>query len=44
MLKYIDVDDKPFEEYSNGKNFNIFINEFHSATNKKDKEKVVKEL
>ena len=45
MLKYIeDVDDKLFKEYSNGKSFNIFINEFHSATNKKDKEKVVKEL
>ena len=33
-----------FKEYSNGKNFNSFINEFDRATNEKDKEKVVKEL
>ena len=38
MLEYMgDVDDKLFKEYSNGKNFNSFINE-------EDKEKVVKEL
>ena len=39
-----DVDDKLFKEYSNGKNFNSFINEFDRATNEEDKEKVVKEL
>ena len=45
MLEYIeDVDDKLFKEYINGKNFNSFINEFHRATNEKDKEKIVKEL
>ena len=45
LLEYIeDVDDKLFKDYSNGKNFNSFINEFHSATNEEDKEKVVKEL
>ena len=45
LLKYMgDVDDKLFKEYSNGKNFNSFINEFDCATNKEDKEKVVKEL
>ena len=27
-----------------GKNFNSFINEFDHATNKEDKEKIVKEL
>ena len=36
-----DVDEKPFKKYSRGKTFNSFINEFHSATNKEDKEKVV---
>ena len=39
-----DVDDKPFKEYSSGKNFNSFINEFDRATNEEDKEKVVKKL
>ena len=33
-----------FKKYSNGKNFNSFINEFDHATNEEDKEKVVKEL
>ena len=39
-----DLDDKLFKECSNSKNFNSFINEFDHATNKEDKEKVVKEL
>ena len=43
MLEYIeDVADKLFKEYSNGKSFSSFINEFHSTTNKEDKEKEVK--
>ena len=45
MLEYIeDVDDKLFKKYSHGKDFNSFTNEFHSASNKEDKEKIVKEL
>ena len=36
--------DKLFKKYSNGKNFNSFINEFDCATNKEDKEKVIKKL
>ena len=45
FLKYMeDVDDKLFQEYSNGKYFNSFINESDRATNEEDKEKVVKEL
>ena len=45
LLKYIeDVDDKLFKKYSQGKDFNSFINEFDHATNKEDKEKIVKEL
>ena len=45
FLKYMeDVDDKLFQEYSNGKYFNSFINEFDRATNEEDKEKVVKKL
>ena len=45
LLEYMeDVDDKLFKEYSNGKNFNSFINEFDRATNKENKEKVAKEL
>ena len=45
LLEYMeDVDDKLFKEYSNGKNFNSFLNEFDRATNEEDKEKVVKEL
>ena len=38
LLEYIeDVDDKLFKKYSHGKDFNSFINEFHSTTNKKKK-------
>ena len=38
LLEYMeDVDDKLFKEYSNGKNFNSFINEFDRATSKEDK-------
>ena len=45
LLEYIEnVDDKLFKKYSHGKDFNSFINEFDHATNKEDKEKVVKEL
>ena len=45
FLEYMeDVDDKLFKRYSNGKNFNSFINEFDRATNEENKEKVVKEL
>ena len=43
LLEYMeDVDDKPFKEYSNGKNFNSRINAFDCATNEENKEKVVK--
>ena len=42
MLEYIgDIDDKLFKEYSDGKDFNSFINEFDRATNEGNKEKVV---
>ena len=45
LLEYMeDVDDKLFKKYSHGKDFNCFINEIDHATNKEDKEKVVKEL
>ena len=45
LLEYMeDVDDKLFKEYSDGKIFNSFINEFDHATNEEDKERVVKEL
>ena len=45
FLEYMkDVDDKLFTKYSHSKNFNSFINEFDHATNKEDKEKIVKEL
>ena len=45
LLEYIEnVGDKLFKKYSQGKDFNSFINEFDHATNKEDKEKVVKEL
>ena len=45
FLEYMeDVDDKLFKQYSHSKNFNSFINEFDHATNKEDKEKIVKEL
>ena len=40
LLEYMeDVDDKLFKEYSNGKNFNSFTNEFDCTTNEDDKEK-----
>ena len=35
-----DVDDKLFKKYSNGKNFNSFMNKFDRATNEEDKEEV----
>ena len=35
-----DVDDKLFKKYSNGKNFNSFMNKFDLATNEEDKEEV----
>ena len=45
LPEYIeDVDDKLFKKYSQGKDFNSFINEFDHAINKEDKEKIVKEL
>ena len=45
LLEYIEnVDDKLFKKYSQGKDFNSFINEFDHATNKEHKEKIVKEL
>ena len=45
MLEYIgNVDDKLFKNYSNGKNFNNFIDEFDRATNEENKEKVVNKL
>ena len=45
LVEYMgNADDKLFKEYSNGKNFNSFINEFDLATNEEDREKVVKEL
>ena len=45
LLEYIEnVDDKLFKKYSQCKDFHSFINEFDHATNKEDKEKVVKEL
>ena len=35
VLEYMrDDDDKLFKKYSNGKNFNSFINKFDHATNK----------
>ena len=40
----MDIDDKLFKKYSNGKNFSSFINEFDRATNEEGKVKVVKEL
>ena len=40
LLEYIEhVDDKLFKKYSRGKDFNSFISEFYSTTNKEDKEK-----
>ena len=43
LLEYMgDVDDKLFKEYSDGKYFNSFIDEFDRATHEEDKEKVVK--
>ena len=44
MLLDEDVDDKLFKKYSQGKDFNSFINEFNHAINKEDKEKIAKEL
>ena len=45
LLEYMGkVDDKLLKKYSNGKNFNSFIDEFDRATNEENKEKVVKEL
>ena len=45
LLEYIENgDDKLFKKYSQGKDFNSFVNEFDHATNKEDKEKIVKEL
>ena len=45
LLEYIkDVDNKLFKKYSHGKDFNSFINEFDHATNKEEKEKIVKKL
>ena len=45
LLEHIeDVDDKLFKKYSQGKDFNSFINEFDHAANKEDKEKIVKEI
>ena len=40
----MDIDDKLFKKYSNGKNFSSFINEFDRATNEEGKVKVDKEL
>ena len=43
MLEFMgNVDDQLFEEYSNGKSFNSFINEFDCATNEEDKKKLLK--
>ena len=45
LLEYMeDLDDKLCKEYSHGKKFNSFINEFDRATDKDEKEKMVKEL
>ena len=45
LLEYMGkVDDKLLKKYSNGKNFNSFIDEFDRTTNEENKEKVVKEL
>ena len=45
LLEYReDIDDKLSKKYSHRKEFNSFINEFDLATNKEDKEKIVKEL
>ena len=45
LLEYMgDVNDKLFKEYSDGKDFNSFINEFDRATNEEDKENIVKKL
>ena len=40
LLEYIeDVDDKLFKKYSDGKDFNSFVNEFDRATKEEDKKK-----
>ena len=45
LLEYVeDIDDKLFKTYSHGEDFNIFTNKSDHATNKKDKEKIVKKL
>ena len=45
LLEYMeDIDDKLFKKYSDGKDFNSFINEFDRTTIEEDKEKVVKKL
>ena len=45
LLEYMkEIDDKLFKKYSDGKDFNSFINEFDRATNEDDKEKVVDKL
>ena len=45
LLEHIvDIDHKLFTEYSKGKHFHSFINEFDRATNEEDKETVVKKL
>ena len=45
LLEYMgDVGDKLFKKFSDGKNFNSFINEFDRATNEEDKENIVKKL
>ena len=45
LLEYMeDVDDKLFKKYSQVRDFSSFINEFDRATNKENKENLVKEL
>ena len=45
LVEYMgEIDDKLFRKYSKGKNFSSFINDFDRATNKEDKEKLIKEL
>ena len=45
LLEYMEnVDDILFKKYSNGKNFNSFIDEFDRATIEENKGKVAKEL
>ena len=45
FLEYMeDVDEKMFKEYSDGKDFNSFINKFDRATYEEDKQKVIGKL